>query len=62
MHLNVVTNTVPKLLEPVKVKLSLCLTNQALSHEGLWGSGCIEPHFDDLSTSWRCGQFHAPAA
>jgi hypothetical protein len=22
-------------------------------HEGVWGSGCIEPHFLDLGTSWR---------
>jgi hypothetical protein len=36
-----------------KVKLSLCLTNQALRHEGVWGSGCIDPHFFDLGTSWR---------
>jgi hypothetical protein len=35
----------------VKVKLSLCVTNQA--HEGVWGSGCIDPHFLDLGTSWR---------
>jgi hypothetical protein len=25
----------------VKVKSSLCLTNQALRHEGVWGSGYI---------------------
>jgi hypothetical protein len=37
----------------VTVKLSLCLTNYALHHEGVWGSGCIEPYFLDLSTSWR---------
>jgi hypothetical protein len=36
-----------------KVKLSLCLTNSALRHEDLWGSGCIDPHFLDLNTSWR---------
>jgi hypothetical protein len=35
-----------------KVKLSLCLTNEALRHEGVWGSGCIEPHFLDLGTSF----------
>jgi hypothetical protein len=34
-------------------KLSLCLTNQALRHVDAWGSGCIEPHFLDLSTSWE---------
>jgi hypothetical protein len=63
VFLNVV-NTVPISLVPsstvfmtlinvkVKVKLSLCLTNIALSHEGVWGSGCIDSHFLDLGTSW----------
>jgi hypothetical protein len=37
----------------VKVKLSLCLTNLALRHEGVWRSGCIDPHFLDLGISWR---------
>jgi hypothetical protein len=37
----------------LKVKLSLCLTNEALRHEGAWGSGCIDPHFLDLETGWR---------
>jgi hypothetical protein len=36
-----------------KVKLSLCSTNQAPRHEGVWGSGCIDPHFLHLGTSWR---------
>jgi hypothetical protein len=36
-----------------KVKLSLCFTNEALCHEGVWGSGCIDPHFLDLGTIWR---------
>jgi hypothetical protein len=27
-----------------KVKLSLCLTNEVLSHDGPWGSECIDPH------------------
>jgi hypothetical protein len=36
-----------------KKKRSLCLTNEALRHEGLWGSGCIHPRFLDLSTSRR---------
>jgi hypothetical protein len=36
-----------------KVKLSLCLTNYALRHEGVWGSGCIDTYFLDLGTSWR---------
>jgi hypothetical protein len=34
-----------------KVKLSLCLTT--LHHEGVWGNGCEDLHFLDLSTSWR---------
>jgi hypothetical protein len=34
-----------------KVKLSLCLTNQALCHEDFWGNGCIDPNFLDLSTN-----------
>jgi hypothetical protein len=33
-----------------KAKSSLCLTNQALLNEGVWG---IYPHFFDLGTSWR---------
>jgi hypothetical protein len=39
--------------EVKKVKLSLCLTNLALRHESVWGSGCIDPHFLDLGTGWR---------
>jgi hypothetical protein len=37
--------------EKKKVKLSLCLTNQALRHEDVWGSGHIDPHILDLGTS-----------
>jgi hypothetical protein len=33
-----------------KVKLSLCWTNLALRYEGVWGSGCIDPHFLDHGT------------
>jgi hypothetical protein len=36
-----------------KVKLSLCLTNKALRLEGVCGSGCIDPRFLDLGTSYR---------
>jgi hypothetical protein len=36
-----------------KVKQSLCLTNSALRHGGVCGSGCINPHFLDLGTSWK---------
>jgi hypothetical protein len=28
---------------------SVCV--KALRHEGVWGSGCIDPHFLDLGTS-----------
>jgi hypothetical protein len=43
------------LFDPLTIncKLSLCLTNWALRHEGVWGSGCTDPHFFDLGTSWR---------
>jgi hypothetical protein len=34
------------------VKLSLCLTNWALCHEGVWGNEYIDPHFLDLGTIW----------
>jgi hypothetical protein len=37
--------------EVKKVNLSLCLTNLALHHEDVWGSGCIDPYFLDLGTS-----------
>jgi hypothetical protein len=37
----------------VEVQLSLCLTNYALRHEGVWGRGCIDPRFLDIGTSWR---------
>jgi hypothetical protein len=32
-------------------KMSLCLTNYALCHEGVWGSGRIDPFFHDLGNS-----------
>jgi hypothetical protein len=35
------------------VKLSLCLTNEVLRHQGVWGSVRIDPYFLDLGTSWR---------
>jgi hypothetical protein len=34
-----------------KVKLSLCLTDSALRHEDVWGSGCIHPTILNLGTS-----------
>jgi hypothetical protein len=46
-------NNVQAILGKVKVKLFLCLTTYALSREDVWGSGCIDPRFLDLGTSWR---------
>jgi hypothetical protein len=43
-----------------KVKLSLCLTNQALRHESVRRSGCIDPRILDLGTSWRLVVSFAP--
>jgi hypothetical protein len=37
----------------IKVMLSFCLSNSALLREGVLGSGCIDPHFLDVGTSWR---------
>jgi hypothetical protein len=31
--------------DSVKGKSFVCLTNQALCHDGVWGSGCIDPCF-----------------
>jgi hypothetical protein len=42
-----------KVLKVKKIKLFMCLTNWALRHEGIWRSGCTDPHFLDLDTSWR---------
>jgi hypothetical protein len=36
-----------------KVNLSLCLHNHAALNEDVWGSGCIDPYFLDLDSSWR---------
>jgi hypothetical protein len=36
-----------------QIKLSLCLTNEALLHEDALGSGCIDPSIFYLGTSWR---------
>jgi hypothetical protein len=45
-----------------KVELSLCLTNSALRHEGIWGSKCIDPGFLDLGTIWRSVVSFTPRA
>jgi hypothetical protein len=37
----------------IKVKLPLCLTDYALRHEGVWGSGCIDPRLLDLGNRGR---------
>jgi hypothetical protein len=54
-HLSTFTSVLNAALLTIskKIKLSLCLTNWALSHECLWGSVCIDPHFLDLDTRWR---------
>jgi hypothetical protein len=49
--LNRAASVIGNIPSKVKVKLSLCLTNEALLHEGLQGSGYIGPHFLDLGTS-----------
>jgi hypothetical protein len=33
-----------------KVKFFLCVTNRALRHENVWGSGCTDPGILDLGT------------
>jgi hypothetical protein len=33
-----------------------------LRQEGVWGSGCLDPHFLDLGTSWRCVVSFTPLA
>jgi hypothetical protein len=38
---------------PVKGKVVPVLTFLTLRHEDVWGSGCANPHFLDLGTSWR---------
>jgi hypothetical protein len=40
-------------LDKVEKAKSLCLTNQALRHEDVWGSECIDPRILNLGTSWR---------
>jgi hypothetical protein len=35
----------------VKVKLSMCLTDETLCHEDIWGSVCIDPRIH-FGTSW----------
>lgn len=44
-NLLIFCNTEWNFLRSVKVKLSMCLTNSALCHRGIWGSGFIDPHF-----------------
>jgi hypothetical protein len=31
----------------------VCLTNKPLHNEGVWGSGCIDPHILDIGTTWK---------
>jgi hypothetical protein len=35
-----------------KLKLSLCLTSEALRHEDVLGSGRIDPRFLGVGTGW----------
>jgi hypothetical protein len=46
------TNKVKGTNLKVRIELSLCLTNYALRHEGVWRSGCVDSG----------GQLHAPVA
>jgi hypothetical protein len=36
-----------------QIKLSLCLTDKNYAIKAHGGSGCIDPTFLDISTSWR---------
>jgi hypothetical protein len=45
-----------------KVDLCLCLSNSALRHEDVWGSGCVDPCIFDLGISWRCVVSFTPRA
>jgi hypothetical protein len=36
-----------------KTVYQTCYKVKALCHKGIWGSGCIDPCFLDLGTSWR---------
>jgi hypothetical protein len=40
------------------VKFSLCLVNYTLRHQDVCGSGCIDPRFLDLGTSWEWSPSH----
>jgi hypothetical protein len=40
-----------KKMTQITKNLSLCLTNKALRHEGVWGCGCIDPRIFDFDTS-----------
>jgi hypothetical protein len=40
-------------VRPRRINLSQCLTNEALRHGDLWGSGCTDPCFLDIGTRWR---------
>jgi hypothetical protein len=39
--------------EKIKIKLSLCLTREALGHEDVRWSGCTDPRSLYLGTNWR---------
>jgi hypothetical protein len=48
-------------MKKVKAKLSLCLINQALCHEYIWGSRGIAPSFLTSALDGG-GQIHGPSA
>jgi hypothetical protein len=45
---------------PFIIQLSLCLTNYALHHADVQISGCNDPRFLDLSTSYRTADGFTP--
>jgi hypothetical protein len=50
------------LMGKTKVKLPLCLITEAVRHEDVWGSGCIDPRILDLGWMDVSGHLHTPAA
>jgi hypothetical protein len=43
--------TYQSIISKADANLSRCWTNWALRHEGVWGSGCIDPRFLHLGTA-----------
>jgi hypothetical protein len=42
-----------KIVDKKEISRAVSNKGKALRHEGVWGSGCIDPAFLDLGTSWR---------